>query len=98
MWGEAGAVIKEDLIDALNSGKIWGAGIDVAYPEPLPADDPLWRAGNLIITPHTSGGWTSPKNLDDVMEIFLCNLDRWEKGEPLKNIVDRETGYAKKDV
>lgn len=96
--GRGGAVIKEDLIDALNSGKIWGAGIDVACPEPLPADDPLWRAENLIITPHTSGGWTLPKNLDDVMEIFLCNLDRWEKGEPLKNIVDRETGYAKKDV
>ncbi len=96
--GRGSAVIKEDLIDALNSDGIWGAGLDVAYPEPLPQDDPLWRAKNLIITPHTSGGWTSPKNIDDVMAIFLDNLERWEKGGPLKNIVDRETGYAKKDI
>ena len=96
--GRGSAVVKEDLIEALNGDKIWGAGIDVAYPEPLPVDDPLWKAKNLIITPHTSGGWTLPQNLDDVLEIFLENLNRWEKGEPLKNIVDRETGYARKDL
>ena len=94
--GRGSAVVQEDLIDALNSDRLWGAGLDVASPEPLPNDHPLWSAKNLIITPHTSGGWTLPKNTDDVLDIFLKNLDLWEKGEELFNIVDPETGYARK--
>ena len=95
--GRGSAVVQEDLIDALNNDKIWGAGIDVATPEPLPVDHPLWSAKNLLITPHTSGGFSLPKNTDDILEIFFENLKRWQNEEPLWNIVDPETGYAKKN-
>ena len=95
--GRGSAVVQEDLIDALNNDKIWGAGIDVATPEPLPVDHPLWSAKNLLITPHTSGGFSLPKNTDDILEIFFDNLKRWQNEEPLWNIVDPETGYAKKN-
>lgn len=95
--GRGSAVVQEDLIDALNNGKIWGAGLDVATPEPLPVDHPLWNAKNLLITPHTSGGFSLPKNTDDILEIFFDNLKRWQNEEPLWNIVDPETGYAKKN-
>ena len=95
--GRGSAVVQEDLIDALNSGKIWGAGLDVATPEPLPEDHPLWSAKNLLITPHTSGGFSLPENTDDVLEIFFENLRRWSNDEPLLNIVDPETGYARKN-
>ena len=95
--GRGSAVVQDDLIRALNEERIWGAGLDVASPEPLPESHPLWRAKNLIITPHTSGGWTLPKNVDDVLKIFFDNLDRWENGKELLNIVDPMTGYAKKN-
>ena len=95
--GRGSAVVQDDLIDVLNNNKIWGAGLDVATPEPLPAEHPLWKAKNLLITPHTSGGWTLPKNTDDVLQIFFDNLQRWQNDEPLWNIVDPETGYAKKN-
>lgn len=95
--GRGSAVVQEDLIDALNNDKIWGAGLDVASPEPLPEDHPLWSAKNLLITPHTSGGFSLPKNTDDILDIFFDNLRRWQNEEPLWNIVDPETGYAKKN-
>ena len=95
--GRGSAVVQEDLIDALNNNKIWGAGLDVATPEPLPADHPLWSAKNLLITPHTSGGFSLPKNTDDILEIFFENLRRWQNNEKLLNIVDPETGYAMKN-
>jgi len=95
--GRGSAVVQEDLVDALNSGKIWGAGLDVATPEPLPQDHPLWTAKNLLITPHTSGGFSLPKNTDDILEIFFENLKRWQNNETLLNIVDPETGYARKN-
>ena len=95
--GRGSAVVQEDLIDALNNDRIWAAGLDVATPEPLPAGHPLWNAKNLLITPHTSGGFSLPKNTDDILEIFFDNLDRWQKNEKLWNIVDPETGYAKKN-
>lgn len=94
--GRGSAVVQDDLIKALNSDRIWGAGLDVASPEPLPPDHPLWSAKNLIITPHTSGGWTLPKNTEDVLKIFLDNLDIWESGGEPFNQVDPNTGYAKK--
>ena len=95
--GRGSAVVQEDLIRALNEERIWGVGLDVASPEPLPPEHPLWSAKNLIITPHTSGGWTLPKNVDDVLKIFFDNLNRWEEGRELFNIVDHDTGYARKN-
>lgn len=95
--GRGSAVVQDDLIHALNEDMIWGAGLDVTLPEPLPPEHPLWSAKNLIITPHTSGGWTLPKNTDDVLQIFFDNLDRWAEKRELLNIVDPETGYARRN-
>lgn len=95
--GRGSAVVQEDLIDALNNGKIWGAALDVATPEPLPNEHPLWSAKNLLITPHSSGGFSLPKNTDDILEIFFENLRRWSNDEMLLNIVDPVTGYARKN-
>jgi phosphoglycerate dehydrogenase-like enzyme len=84
-------VVEEALIDALRSGHLAGAVIDVARTEPLPPDDPLWDAPNLLITPHTSSeyeGWVA-----DAAMMFSANLERWTTGEPLENIVFSERGY-----
>ncbi len=79
------------LIRALKEGWIAGAGLDVAYKEPLPPDDPLWDAPNLIITSHSSG--FSPKVLGRRMELFSENVRRYVAGLPLLNVVDKRRGY-----
>lgn len=83
------------LSDALYAGKIAGAALDVTDPEPLPADHPLWKAPNAIITPHISGGYALPETLQQIAEIFAENLKHFQAGEPLRNVVDLETGYCK---
>lgn len=84
-------VVERDLADVLNSGHLWGAGIDVAAEEPLPAASPLWRARNLIITPHVGGQRAS--RIDDMTELFCENLRRYRAGEPLINWVDKQLGF-----
>ncbi len=79
------------LVRALKEGWIAGAGLDVAYKEPLPADDPLWTAPNLIVTCHTSG-W-SPKTTGRQMDLFAENVRRYVEGLPLLNVVDKKRGY-----
>jgi len=79
------------LVRALKEGWISGAGLDVAYREPLPPDDELWTAPNLIITCHTSG-W-SPKVQGRRMELFSENVRRYMAGLPLLNVVDKQRGY-----
>jgi phosphoglycerate dehydrogenase-like enzyme len=79
------------LVRALKEGWISGAGLDVAYKEPLPADEPLWTAGNVIITCHTSG-WT-PRTTERQMAIFTENVRRYVAGLPLLNVVDKRRGY-----
>jgi len=69
------------LTSALVDGRLGGAGLDVTTPEPLPDDDPLWTAPNLIITPHTSGSTDGTMRRAD--EIFLDNLGAWLDGERL---------------
>src|SRR5215472_2708128 len=80
-----------DLVRALKDGRIAGAGLDVAYKEPLPADDELWTCPNIIITCHTSG-W-SPKVQARRHELFAENMRRYVSGLPLLNVVDKRRGY-----
>jgi len=79
------------LVRALKEGWISGAGLDVAYKEPLPADDALWTAGNVIITCHTSGH--TPRTEERQMAIFTENVRRYLNGLPLLNVVDKKRGY-----
>jgi len=79
------------LVRALKEGWIAGAGLDVAYKEPLPADDPLWTAGNVIITCHTSGH--TPRTEERQMAIFTENVRRYLNGLPLLNVVGKRRGY-----
>jgi D-2-hydroxyacid dehydrogenase (NADP+) len=83
--GRGELVDQAALVEALNGGSIAGAGIDVTDPEPLPPDDPLWDARNLILTPHNSG--SSDGTGARAVDAFLDNLERWIAGTPLANEV-----------
>jgi phosphoglycerate dehydrogenase-like enzyme len=86
-----GIIDEKALLAALNSGQIAGAGLDVCETEPLPADDPLWGAPNLIITPHRAGA--SQHRPRKTFEFFLQQLERYLKGEKLLNVVDKQRGF-----
>jgi phosphoglycerate dehydrogenase-like enzyme len=77
----------DDLVAALRSGQIAGAGLDVYEQEPLPRDHPLWDAPNALLTPHTAG--FGPFLDDRRLEIILDNARRFVRGEPLRNVVDK---------
>lgn len=81
------------LAEALNTGRIAGAALDVMVPEPLPKDDPLWDAKNLIITPHVSGNMTLGYTCDRNVELFCQDLANYAAGRPLQGLVDRKRGY-----
>lgn len=79
------------LVDALKSGHVAGAGLDVTEIEPLPKGHPLWTTGRVIITPHIAG--RSDGDAGRYHEIYLENLIRFGRGERLRHIVDKEKGY-----
>jgi phosphoglycerate dehydrogenase-like enzyme len=79
------------LIEALRSKQIAGALLDVVETEPLPAESPLWDLDNLLLTGHYAG--CHPEYSRMAMDIALENLGRYNRGEPLKNTVDKERGY-----
>ncbi len=85
--GRGELVDQAALTDALASGRLGGAGLDVFDPEPLPADDPLWDLPNVIISPHNSG--SSDGSERRVVEIFLDNLGRFRRGDDLRNEIAR---------
>jgi phosphoglycerate dehydrogenase-like enzyme len=85
--GRGELVDQAALTDALASGRLAGAGLDVFDPEPLPPDDELWELPNVIISPHNSG--SSDATTNRVAAIFLDNLGRFVRGEPLRNEVTR---------
>ena len=76
---------------ALESGHLYGAGLDVTDPEPLPEDSPLWLLPNVIITPHVAAA--GGDSLQRTALIATENLRRYVSGEPLLNLVDMEAGY-----
>jgi phosphoglycerate dehydrogenase-like enzyme len=86
-----GIVDEEALLQALASGKLGGAALDVFEEEPLPASSPLWDAPNLILTPHVAG--LSREYMTRLGEIFLENVRRLESGGDLLNEIDRTRGY-----
>ena len=84
-------VDDEAVIAALRDGRLGGAALDVFSQEPLETSSPYWDLPNVIVTPHTSGAmqdyWTP------LVALFAGNLRRFEKGEPLLNVVDKVAGY-----
>jgi phosphoglycerate dehydrogenase-like enzyme len=86
-----GSVVTAALIDALNTGKIAGAALDVTDPEPLPPDHPLWKAPNLIITPHVAND--SDLGYEAQVQVVLENLRRYVAGERMLSVVDVTRGY-----
>lgn len=93
--GRGATVDESALIAALDRGEIAGAALDVFEVEPLPAESPLWRMPNVLISPHRAGD--HERWMDDVVALFLDNLQRFLAGDPLRNVVDVELGYAPGD-
>jgi phosphoglycerate dehydrogenase-like enzyme len=87
-----GPVIDEPaMIRALEGGRIKGAGLDVTSVEPLPAESPLYRLDNVLLSPHCADHTTDW--LDDAMVFFLQQLESFRTGAPLQNVVDLKRGY-----
>jgi D-3-phosphoglycerate dehydrogenase len=84
-------VVENDLVAALESGHLGGAGLDVADPEPLPLESRLWDMPNVIITPHVGG--QSATRIDYMTNFFCDNLSRYLAGSPLRNLVDKRLGF-----
>jgi phosphoglycerate dehydrogenase-like enzyme len=84
-------VVTQDLIEALRSGHLAGAGLDVADPEPLPDHSPLWSMPNVLITPHVAIFGTPYRDKWEAMLIENCR--RFAAGQPLLNVVDKEKWY-----
>ncbi|MBT2688891.1 D-2-hydroxyacid dehydrogenase [Bacillus sp. ISL-47] len=91
--GRGEIVVENDLIAALQAGKIAGAGLDVFEKEPLGEDSPLWELENVIVTPHTAGS-TEHYTQRVIEDIFIPNLKNYINGEtPAINLVDYQKGY-----
>lgn len=86
-----GVVEEKALVDAVRSGRIGGAALDVFETEPLPPENEIWSLENVIISPHCSSvfdGWDMAS-----FEMFVENLERWRTGDDLLNVVDPGRGY-----
>ena len=87
-----GPVLDQDaLLDALETGHLGGAVLDVADPEPLPAGHRLWRAPNLVFSPHTAANVSAENSR--IVDLLIENLRRYLTGEELINVYDPERGY-----
>ena len=78
-------IVEQDVADALNSGKLAAAGLDVVYTEPIRADNPLLKAKNCIITPHIS--WAPIESRQRIMDITVENVKAFLNGTP-QNVVN----------
>ena len=84
-------VVTQDLVEALRSSHLAGAGLDVADPEPLPPENPLWAMPNVLITPHVAIYGTPYRDKWEALLIENCR--RFAANQPLLNIVDKEKWY-----
>jgi phosphoglycerate dehydrogenase-like enzyme len=91
--GRGSAIDTEALCDALESGALGGAGLDVTDPEPLPPGHRLWKLENAVITPHVAGGRYMSETGRYIMELNIENARRFVRGETLESLVDYKTGY-----
>ena len=90
--GRGPIVVTDDLVAALESGRIAGAALDVFEQEPLAPDHRLWALDNVLLSAHMAGdfiGWRVA-----LIDQFVANLERWRAGEALVNRVDKQRGYA----
>ena len=92
--GRGSAVDTDALVRVLNEGHI-SASVDVTDPEPLPADHPLWKCRNCLVTPHISGFYHLQQTHDRIFRIAAENLHAYMTGLPIKNLVDAGTGYRR---
>jgi len=87
-----GRIVEElALVNALQTGQLGGAVLDVFEREPLDPSSGLWTTPNVIISPHSSG--VRPDHWDEVIDLFSENLRRFQRGDPLLNLVDLNAGY-----
>ena len=91
--GRGSAIDEDALADALESGKLAGAALDVFVKEPLPCDNRLWNTKNLIITPHVAGNLTLGITVDRNVEMFCEDLVNYANGAQLKHVIDKHRGY-----
>lgn len=85
--GRGSTVVLDDLVAALQSGEIAGAGLDVFQTEPLPSGHPLWAAPGILITPHVAA--RGPYHDDRRIGLLIDNCVRFNEGRPLRNVVDK---------
>ena len=91
--GRGSAIDEEALADALDSGHLAGAALDVFQTEPLPEGNRLWKTKKLVITPHVAGNMTLPYTKDKNVEMFLEDLKNFTEGKELRYLVDKKLGY-----
>lgn len=89
--GRGETVGQYALAEALASGQVGAAGLDVFEDEPLPASSPFWAMDNVIVTPHVAGD--TPRYAERALALFADNLGRWQSGGDLRNRVDLRAGY-----
>lgn len=84
--GRGAVIVADDLLNAIDEGRLGGAALDVFEREPLPKDHSFWSRRNILVSPHASGdlvGWRGR-----VVDVFTENLKRWKAGEELHDVVD----------
>jgi phosphoglycerate dehydrogenase-like enzyme len=91
--GRGPVLVEPALVEALSSGSLAGAALDVFEREPLPHDSPLWSMPNVIVSPHIGGD--VKETPADFSRVFLENLQRYLAGEPLQHVVDKQLGYPR---
>lgn len=84
-------IVENELIAALKSGHLAGAGLDVFATEPLPEDSPFWTMPNVLVSPHSAS--TSDKENSLITDLFCENIKRYLNGKPLLNVLDPEKMY-----
>jgi glyoxylate/hydroxypyruvate reductase A len=87
--GRGGLQVEADILRALDDGTLTGASLDVFQQEPLPAESPLWTHPKIFITPHNA----AQSDARALTKYVLGQIERFERGLPLENLVDRKRGY-----